>query len=597
MGWWKFGLGSKPPKPRDFSPEAFERALTAAATSIETRGTSSSFLPSSESWQNEVWGFYDSLGEFRYGVDWKARMMSRARLYAARVDPSQDEPIRLDDDSLAVQLVSQLGGTVDQPGILADISTQLDVPGEGFVIGENVSGQEIWSVRSREEIRKRSGTVEVVDEETLSNTQDWRPLSADHFVMRIYHPHKRWHYMADSSSRAARGTMRELELVNRHILAQYLSRLASAGIVIFPEEISFPVREEFADAPDPFMAEWIEIAAEAIQKPGTASAVIPIPMRVPGEWLGQIQHLDFTLRLDEQIIEKRESAIRRLAIQINLPAEILTGLGAVNHWGAWQLEEGAVKTSIAPDMEEICAAFTKQYLRPRLSASGERDPNQFVVWYDLSEITIRPDRSEKAIQLYDRLELTGEAARRESGFDESDKPESSELTDQALKIILRTIADLSPTAFRELTGQSLEGAPEETSEEPLEHIENEQSPAEQRTEPDTQEEPPPTPDFGATARIERLVQQANAKHVIQFNGLGEWSLFHSLVCKDHAYSCPFTQGMLNIRHTAIPGRSGLYSCSLDQSGSLRIGEPAPLESTEELVTVGWKGAKVNGNRI
>lgn len=595
--WWKFGLGKSLPKVPDYSPEAFERALTAAATSVQTRGTSSSFIPSSESWQNEVWGYYDSLGEFRYGVDWKARMMSRARLYAARIDPTQDEPVRLDDDSLAVQLVTRLGGAVDQPAILADLSTQLDVPGEGFVIAEVRDGVENWFVRSRDEVRKRSGIFEVVDEETLGNTMEWRPLASDHFAMRVFHPHKRYHYMSDSASRAARSTMRELELVNRHILSQYLSRLASAGIIIFPEEISFPVREEFADQPDPFMAEWIEIAAEAIQKPGTASAVIPIPMKVPGEWLGQIQHIDFTLQLDDQIIEKRESAIRRLATQINIPAEILTGMGAINHWGAWQLEEGAVKTSIAPDMEEICSAFTKQYLRPRLRASGEEEPNDFVVWYDLSEITIRPDRSEKAIQLYDRLELSGEAARREGGFDESDAPDRSELNTQALKVLLRTVAELAPTALRELTGEELTGLPAEPAQESVEPSEDDEEPTqEQRSEPDTQDQPPPSPEMGIAARMERLTKQASEKHAIRFNGLGQWELFHASMCKDHAYSCPFTQGMLNLKHSALPGRSGLYECSLDQNGFLRIGELTPLESTEGLVSLGWKGSPGRGGR-
>lgn len=588
--WWKFGLGKKVP---DFSPEAFERALTAAATRVETRATSKSFMPSSESWQNEVWDYYDTLGEFRYGVEWKARMMSRVRLYAARIDPIQDEPIRLDDDSLAVQLVSRLGGAVNQPSLLADLSTQLDVPGEGFVIAENRNGFEEWQIRSRDEVRKRSGIVEVVDENTLSNTQDWRPLGPDHFVMRVFHPHKRWHYMADSASRAARNTMRELELVNRHILAQYLSRLASAGIIIFPEEITFPVREEFADQPDPFMAEWIEIAAEAISKPGTASGIVPIPMKLPGELVDRVRFVDLTLQIDERIIEKRESAIRRLATQINIPAEILTGMGAVNHWGAWQLEEGAVKTAIAPDAEEICAAFTKQYLRPRLAASGE-DPSDMVVWYDLSEITIRPDRSEKAIQLYDRLELSGEAARREGGFDESDKPETSELTEQAWKILLRIAPELASQALGELTGADVPAPVSEAVTEPSEDV-PEASRAEERTEPDTQNEPPPSPD-AASIRLERLVKQSREKHRIRFNGLGQWELLHSTLCRDHAYSCPFTQGMLNLKHSTFPGRSGIYACSLSEEGFIQIGDQTPLEDIEELFSTGWKGRPLNGHR-
>lgn len=565
MPWWTFGLGKKPPHVSRETVEALkDLALTAAATTV--RSPQSSFLPSVESWQREVWGYYDSLGEFQYAVDWKSRMMSRVRLFAARIDPDQDEPVRIEDDSLAVQLVASLGGALGQSTLLDDLNTQLDVPGEGYVIAETVGGREVWSVRSTEEIRKRSGLFEVVSEDPLELAQDWRPLAPDHLIMRVYKPHKRRHSVANSSARAARGTMRELELVNRHIVSQYLSRLASAGVVIFPEEVTFPVREEFADAPDPFVAEWIEIAAQAIKEPGTASAVIPIPMKIPGEWLGKIQHIDFTLQIDEKIIEKRESAIRRLATQVNIPAEILTGMGDVNHWGAWMIEEGALKTTIAPDAELICAALTNQYLQPRLAASGEEDADQIVVWYDMSELAVRPDRSANAVTAYDRQELSGTALRREGGFDEADKPTQEELREMALKVMLRTQPDAA--VFEELTGDSLgveqseaTAMPEETG-----NTQGDRSAPEEAT-------PQEVPTDASALRTERLIRQAQAGHAIRFTGTGQWQLLHPVLCEKHAYSCPYTQAALDLRTT--PGRSGLYECVLNAFGELRIGEMSP----------------------
>lgn len=591
MPWWTLGFGGKPSVPKmlpDVSRET--ESLTAAASVIRDAG--SSFLPQADSWQNEVWGYYDSLGEFQYAVDWKSRMMSRVRLFAARIDPGQDEPVRLDDDSLATQLVSSLGGAVEQSPMMADISVQLDVPGEGFVIAETIDGQEVWSVRSQDEIRKRSGVLEIVDTDVISNTQEWRTLAPDHLVIRIYQPHKRFHHMASSNARAARSTMRELELVNRHILAQYLSRLASAGVVVFPEEVSFPVREEFADAPDPFMAEWIEIAAQAIKEPGTASAVIPIPIKVPGEWADKIQHLDFTLEIDDRIIEKRESAIRRLATQINIPAEILTGMGAINHWGAWQLEEGALKTTIAPDAETICSAFTTRYLRPRLAASGEDNVNDFVVWYDLSELSLRPDRSANAVLAYDRLELNGEALRRETGFDEADKPEGEELTEQAYKILLRTDPNLAATALARLTGEE---APETANEESEETDSQEEDPEtpEERTEPPTQDVPPPSPDASAI-RVERLIRQANSKHSIRFDSLGQGEILHpDEICRQHTYSCPFTQAFLKVKTRAMPGTTGVYECSLDSLGQLQIGVLNPHTNLDLFIPT----RSTNGHRF
>lgn len=575
MPWWTFGLGGSPPKVSRETTEMLKgKAFTAAATIVPD--SSRSFLPSSGSWQNEVWAYYDSLGEYQYAVDWKSRMLSRVRLYAARIEPGQDEPVRLDDDSLAVQLVSSLGGASSQASLMEELSSQLDIPGEGFLIAENDAGFERWSVRSTDEIRKRNNRFEIVDENTLDQSQVWREIAPDHLIIRVFKPHKRYHHIANSSSRAARGTMRELELVNRHILSQYLSRLASAGLVIFPEEISFPVREEFADAPDPFMAEWIEIAATAIKEPGTASAVIPIPVRVPAEMAEAIRHIDFTLQLDDQIIEKRESAIRRLATQLNIPAEILTGMGAINHWGAWQLEEGALKTTIAPDAETICSALTSRYLQPRLAASGEDTPGRYVVWYDMSELTLRPDRSTNATRAYDRMELSGEAYRRENGFDESDKPDNTELVEMALKSLLRSSSNLTTSVLQELTGLTLEETASSSPgsaapEPPATPVETDQ------TLPDVEETPPtsepPAIERVATARTVRLIAQSNAPHGIRFNGQGSWEILHPHLCDNHAYSCPYVQAALKTR--ANPGRSGIYECSLSPFGELRIGEMNP----------------------
>src|SRR3546814_18909787 len=73
----------------------------------------------------------------------------------------------------------------------------------------------------------------------------------------------------------------------------------------------------------------------------------------------------------------------------------------LNHWNAWISDENNLKVNTAPDAELIAGALTTGYLQPRLRASGVQDWANWVVWYDLSELTLRPDRSETATQLYD----------------------------------------------------------------------------------------------------------------------------------------------------------------------------------------------------
>lgn len=590
MAWWHaFTRQSTLPAavPALTGPEP--PALTAAAAPVKS--PRSELVRNTESWQEEAWGFYDDLGEFRYGVEWVSAMLSRVRLYAARLETGEDEPVRAEAGP-AVDLMTTLGGGVaGQAQLMAGIATQLAVPGEGYLVGETVNGVEQWAVRSVDEVRVARGHYEVMDETAASSGTQWRALGTNSLVTRVWRPHKRFHYMADSPARAARRTMRELELVNRHIQAQYLSRLASAGLIVFPEEIAFPTREEFADAPDPFVAEWIEIAAEAISKPGTASAVIPMPIKVPGEYVDKIRHIDFTLTLDDRILDKRDSAIKRLATQMNLPAEVLLGMGDVNHWGQWMLEESALKTNIAPEAELVAQALTTGYLQPRLKASGVADWAHWVVWYDMSELTLRPDRSDDAIQLYDRMEINGAALRRETGFDEADKPADDELKEQALKVIIRTLPSGAGSALSELTGEQVSVvpiAPTPAGEVPGPGDATPPPPPEERSLPDTRDQPPPASDAeraaAAKAREDRMLRQAKALHAVRF-GIGRQpELLHPTECASHAYSCPYTHAATQLHALPKPGRSGTYEARLDPFGRLTIGQAAPLLDTTGFLT-------------
>lgn len=577
MAWYHaFGLGRRPRLPAAAPAVDAAPALTASAATVAS--PRSELLRNTDSWQHEAWQFYDDLGEFRYGVEWVSAMLSRVRLYAARLEPGEDEPVR-QEAGAAVDLLTTLGGGVaGQASLMGSFATQLAVPGEGYLVGETVSGAERWSVRSTDEVRAARGHYEVMDETAANSGGRWRPLGSDSLVTRVWRPHKRYHYMADSPARAARTTMRELELVNRHILAQYLSRLASAGLLVLPDEVTFPAREEFADEPDPFVAEFIEIAAEAIRTPGTAASVVPIPVRVPGEYVDKIKHVDFTLKVDEKILDKRDSAIKRLATQLNIPAEILLGMGDVNHWGAWQLEESSLKTHIAPEAEIICQALTTGYLQPRLAASGVENPEQWVVWYDMSELTLRPDRSENAVLLYDRMEIGGSALRRETGFDEADEPTPEDLKAQALKIIIRTLPSGAGSALSTLIGEDVAITPVAASspEEAAHAAASDDQPDGGKAPPDPSNEPPPDAGVAAQQRTDRLLQQAHALHAVRFSLGGSPELLHPKTCASHLYSCPFTHAAArSLEGLPRPGRSGSYELRLDAFGRLTIGAAAP----------------------
>jgi hypothetical protein len=576
-------------------------ALTAAAAA--PRGPETQFLRKTERWQNEVWRYHDNLGEFNFGVGWQANMLSRVRLRAARLQPDADEP-EIVTTGPAADLMMRLGGGVaGQAQLMKRITVQLSLPGEGYLVGEADGKVERWQVRSVDEIRVQGRSYQVMDEESVNPGQDWRDLAEEHHVIRVWRPHDRYYHLADSPARSAREVMRELELVNRKITSEYLSRLASAGLVLIPDEITFPVREEFADEPNPLMAEWIEIAATAIKNPGTASAVIPIPLVGPAEALDKVKHVDFTLKIDEKIIERRDSAIRRLATKLDIPAEILLGMGKSNHWSAWQIDEGALKAHIAPLAELVCDALTRGYLQPRLEASGE-DPAQWVVWYDMSELALKPDRSGNATLAYDRQELSGKSFRRELGFDEDDAPQPGDLEDIGLKLLLRTVPNAAPSALDKLAGHKVlevdagstaatGGGASPPGEKPPPTAEQTGPPKQRNAPPPTEKTPPGQ--AAAQARAQRLVQQARTQHMLRVGAAGRWDLLHPPLCGEHEYSCPFTHAVATAAPSVRPGSSGTYLCHLDAFGRLVLDGRSPYADTTSMISTSLMPRAVNGH--
>ena len=603
MPWWNaFGIGGRIPEPKD-------KAITAAAQIVAA--PRSPLLKTPDSWQREAWDFFDELGEFNYGIIWLSQMMSRVRLRAARLDPDLDEPSITDvkPDDLAAKMLRDLaGGVGGQAQMMRGLVTQLSVPGEGYLVGEQMGKNFSWMVRSNEEVRATSGRFEVVGGRIP--TVNWVPLGPDSLVVRVWRPHPRYYHIADSPARSARPIMRELELVNRYITAQYLSRIAMAGLLILPDEASFPVREEFQDEPDPLSMEFVEIAAEAIREPGRASSIVPLLIRVPADVAEKIRHIDFTLKIDEKVIERRNSAITRLANKLDIPAEVLTGLGDVNHWTAWQLDEGALKTHIAPMAELICHCLTVGYLQPRLAASGEEDVGQWCVWYDMSELAIRPDRSENAMQAYDRFEIGGEALRRETGFDEDDKPEGDDLTEQMLKALVRTTPNLAAESLEELAGKTVFSAPAPAPP-PGQAPNIPGNPPE--TAPPGTEKPPGPPgngkapapkDQGPSAKqaatykdplanqMTKVIAQSKAMHAVRFSGTRPPVLMHPPLCADNAYGCPFTHAAEDAHLTRLA--TGTYECHLDPFGRITIGQPSPYIDTSDWVRTETKILSVKG---
>jgi hypothetical protein len=436
------------------------KALVAASASYTPQEWRSGQFYGNRPWQEEAWGFRDSLGEFNQAVDWQSRAMSRVRLTAAEMVPGGDEPEPLTDGPAAQLMQDFCGGAPGHSAFLKAITPQLLVPGEGWLIAERddprlpLSTAE-WGVYSTDCVQALGGEFRVRVGESL-----WRPLAPDNLPMRIYEPNPRWPWLATSSAQAAVPIMRRIFLIDSRIVAMMVSRLAMNGLLLIPQEGTISVPPQYKDAPDPFVAMLMDIAGRNIANPGQASAGIPIPVKFAADLIEKWQILKVDDPLDEWLLKEREDELGRLGDTLGISRERVTGgTGQQNHWGQSQASEEEVRITFSPLAETICGAVTKAYLAPMLRYEGQSlvGPNggRVLAWYDVSELTARPDLSGPAREAYDRLEISGTAYRREIGFSESDAPTPAELEVMVWKKVAGTV-ELAPTSVQELSGVAVE---------------------------------------------------------------------------------------------------------------------------------------------
>jgi hypothetical protein len=381
--------------------------------------------------EDELWSFYSIIGEYGAFVDWLSRAMSRVRLIAAEQTPGGDEPAPLEDGPAAQLIGKFYGGFASQAAFMEAITPQLLVPGQGWMVPERFDPSmplilADWSVQSTRTYREtRIGSPEI----QVAPGQ-WRALMPDALPVRIWNPDPEFPYLARSPALAALPIMRRIDLIDRRITTELLSRLVMNGILWIPQEADLPASPAYADKPNPFFAEFIDIASRNIKTPGSALAAIPMPVRFPADLIEKIKHLRISDVFDEQLLIERRDELSRLAKTLPLSQERQEGFGDANHWNGFIVNEDDIKISIAPLAELIANAVTVGYLQPMLAAGGQSlvgpEGGKILTWVDYSELAARPDKSSNTRDAYDRVEVSGTALRRESGLDESDAPDEAE---------------------------------------------------------------------------------------------------------------------------------------------------------------------------
>jgi hypothetical protein len=340
-------------------PEFGSTLVASASVLSPTRSNS----PAYNSVQDELWGYYYSLEEFSAAVNWKGNALSRVRLQAAEYIPGGGEPIPITEGPAADAVTRLAGGIGGQSQLMRLMGIHYNVPGEGWLVGrEDEYGEESWAVYSADELRVKDGVYQL---RVGESSRAWEVLGSDVMVVRFWRPDERYSYRACSVAVHALGAMAELTLINKRIVAETISRLASNGILLYDMDrlsLSQLPNPDGEDGVDPFAKVFVEVGSRGVKDPQSAEAALKMPI---GVRLGDatdkslkdvMEVVDLSNPIDDKLIPQRESAIRRLATALDMPSDQLLGVAGMNHWGAAQVEESGIKLHIAPDAETICHA-------------------------------------------------------------------------------------------------------------------------------------------------------------------------------------------------------------------------------------------------
>jgi len=471
------------PQPAPVAPAGF------VASAVRLPNSSRNMAGRPENWQGEAWRFWENVGELRYVATWIGNVLSRATLVAAKREGRLLVPISGGDSPATEAMDALYGGPQGQSQMLQLFGVHTTIAGDEYIV--NRAKGDAWETLAYNKVTQLPGGVLQADFGTEAGPITLTPQD---LVIRVWMPNPQDPTRPDSPVRPNLSTLAQITGYDMHVSAQIASRLAGAGILFMSSDIDFPVPEGMDPNASP-ASRFMAILGESMMTPigdrADPSALVPIVAMVPTEALGKQEHLKFWSELDDKVVVMRDAAIKRLALGMDVPPEVLLGVADANHWNAWLSEESAVKAHLEPKLATLAYALTEQYLQPSLKGLVPDDEvGDYFVIADTSGIRLRPNRSQEAIELYDRNELSGVALRRETGF----QPEDAPLTAEQKMWLLRKIAVGSTTpemteAALKLLGTDLGTISVQPAQLPPDHLRTDVTPALERRNPPDQNEP------------------------------------------------------------------------------------------------------------
>jgi hypothetical protein len=312
--------------------------LQASITRVEGRNVELGTIYT-RPWQHLAWDYWAALPELMDPTLQQATLLSTLMKWRVLID-GQELP----------------DGTVEGEPDLA--GEALDQATEGLGVAEAIRlialnlqvAAELWYV-----LRIDEGwwCYSIVDPELnkIRDRPDWERLH-----VKIHDPRDQRYALGRFA--AVIGPAEELLTYGAQSRSQSRSRLVQAGILLRPQEASFPD----SDMTDPLTGQVLDTFGRDLHQAMTApirnehdpSAQVPIDAKVPKDTVEAWRWLIPDRPYDDKIQEKADKAAGRIGIALDIEAEQTGGgISEMNHWSAWLSDERGYKLHTQPLGERV----------------------------------------------------------------------------------------------------------------------------------------------------------------------------------------------------------------------------------------------------
>ena len=404
--------------------------------------------------EDRLWDYYDQIEGISSYVQVLSNTADLVAYYPALeggTDPIQvgsgtdenGDPIKPTvEEQRILDVWDSIGGEKWMSETVAALVKHLSVPGQAWLVptasealaetDANLSDI-VWKIWSTSELRK-----------SLGITADTQIPIEDERIWRIWAPHPKDSKQVTSPVRRVANKCEILRLIDQGRMALLRSRLP-AGVLPVPARL----RNEKTIS-GKLWADALEDALLApIDDPESTASLIPLMVYVQDDEAEILRAGPIKMGADdpERLNELEERALRRLAIGIDAPIELITGVADLNHWSAWLIREETYDQHLDPLIVRILRSLTPWW-RSLLKASNVPYDGQ-VIWRNSAAVTRKVNVFDTAVQLWDRFVLSDKALLHAADRDEEDRPDEEEVTRRVL-----TKALSSPRAVDAVPGIS-----------------------------------------------------------------------------------------------------------------------------------------------